>query len=84
MTLDGTLAKLGEVRKSFRSILAVKGVTFERAEGLLGVPRRLSHGQIKLVDWNIPPRVACAVCPELPGLCRMEVWRPAQVFNVCV
>ena len=37
MTLDSTLAELGEVRKSFRPILTVKGVTFERTEGLLGI-----------------------------------------------
>ena len=35
VTLDSTLAELGEVRKSFRPILTVKGVTFERTEGLL-------------------------------------------------
>ena len=84
MTLDSTLAELGEVRESFRPILTVKGVTFERTEGLLGVPGRLSRGQIKLINWDIPPRVARAVCPGLPSLCRMEVWRPAQVFHVCV
>ena len=73
MTLDSTLTELEEVRKSFRPILAVKGVSFEWAEGLLGIPGRLNRGQIKIINRDIPPRVARTMRPGLPSLCRMEI-----------
>ena len=77
MTLDGTSAKLGEVSEAFRRVFTVIDVTFEGTEGLVGIPWRLGRGQIELVNWDVPPRVARAVLPGLSSLRRMEVRGPA-------
>jgi hypothetical protein len=84
VALDSTLTKLGEVSKTFRLVFAVISVTFEGAEGLIGIPGRLGRGQIELINRNVSPRVARAVLPGLSSLCRMEVWGPAQAFHVCM
>ena len=74
--LDSASAELGEVRKTFRPILTVKGIPFEEAECLLGIPGCLSRDQIEFVDRDISPRVTRAVRPGLPSLRRMEVRGP--------
>ena len=84
MTLDSTLTKLGEVSESVRLVFTVISVTFEGAEGLIGIPGRLGRGQIELVNRNVSPRVARAALPGLSSLCRMEVRGPAQAFHVCM